>query len=70
MSIVSGVPKQAIIAINDMLDNCARIKPGDEVLILANSEGLYGGDNLVTKTLSLGFSPPYKCAVLMRRFFG
>jgi hypothetical protein len=47
MSIVSGIPKQAIIAINDMLDNCARIKQGDEVLILANSEGLYGGDNLV-----------------------
>ena len=47
MSIVSGIPQQAAVAINDMLDNCARIKPGDEILILANSEGLYGGDNLV-----------------------
>jgi hypothetical protein len=41
------IPKAAIVAIADMLDNCARIKPGQEVLILAHTDGLYGGDNLV-----------------------
>jgi hypothetical protein len=42
-----GIPKGAIIAINDMLDYCAKIQPGQEVLILAQIDGLYGGDNLV-----------------------
>ncbi len=42
-----GIPKAAAIAINDMLDNCAKIKVGQEVLILAQIDGLYGGDNLV-----------------------
>jgi hypothetical protein len=35
------------MAIDDMLDHCARIKEGQEVLILAQVDGLYGGDNLV-----------------------
>jgi hypothetical protein len=43
----SGVPKGAMIAISDMLDNCAKIQPGQEVLLLAYIDGLYGGDNLV-----------------------
>lgn len=42
-----GIPKSALISIGDMLDNCAKIKPGQEVLILAHIDGLYGGDNLV-----------------------
>ncbi len=42
-----GIPKSALIAIGDLLDNCAKIKPGQEVLILAHIDGLYGGDNLV-----------------------
>jgi len=42
-----GIPKGALIAINDMLDYCAKIQPGQEVLILAHMDGLYGGDNLV-----------------------
>ena len=42
-----GIPKAALISIGDMLDNCAKIKPGQEVLILAYIDGLYGGDNLV-----------------------
>jgi hypothetical protein len=42
-----GIPKGALIAINDLLDNCAKIQPGQEVLILAHLDGLYGGDNLV-----------------------
>jgi hypothetical protein len=50
MSITSGIPKGAAIAINDMLDNCARIKPGQEVLLLAQVDGLYGGDNMVDET--------------------
>jgi len=47
MSTVSGIPGNAVIAISDMLDNCARIKPGQEVLLLAHIDGLYGGDNMV-----------------------
>ena len=47
MSIQAGIPKGASIAINDMLDHCAKIQPGHEVLLLAHIDGLYGGDNLV-----------------------
>jgi hypothetical protein len=42
-----GIPKGAAIAIDDLLDNCAKIKPGQEVLIVSHIDGLYGGDNLV-----------------------
>ena len=42
-----GIPKGAAIAIDDLLDNCARIRPGQEVLIVSHIDGLYGGDNLV-----------------------
>jgi hypothetical protein len=41
-----GIPKGAALAINDLLDHCAKIKPGQEVLLLAQIDGLYGGDNL------------------------
>ncbi|HVN23275.1 MAG TPA: hypothetical protein VMT71_04850 [Syntrophorhabdales bacterium] len=47
MSTRQGIPKGAAIAINDLLDNCAKIRPGQEVLLLAHLDGLYGGDNLV-----------------------
>ncbi|MBW1769068.1 MAG: hypothetical protein JRJ65_18725, partial [Deltaproteobacteria bacterium] len=42
-----GIPRGAAIAIDDLLDNCARVKAGDEVVLLAHIDGLYGGDNLV-----------------------
>ena len=42
-----GITRGAAIAINDLLDNCAEIKPGDEVVLAAHIDGLYGGDNLV-----------------------
>jgi len=45
-----GIPKGAAVAINDMLDHCAKIQAGQEVLLLAHIDGLYGGDNLVDET--------------------
>jgi hypothetical protein len=42
-----GIPKGASVAINDLLDHCAKIQPGQEVVLLAHIDGLYGGDNLV-----------------------
>ena len=45
----AGIPKAALIAIDDMLDCCAGIRSGQEVLILAETDGLYGGDNLVDR---------------------
>jgi len=47
MSIPTGIPKGAAVAINDLLDHCAKIQPGQEVVLLAHVDGLYGGDNLV-----------------------
>jgi len=43
----SDIPEPAATAIADMLDECAGIEPGQEVLILAYRDGLHGGDNLV-----------------------
>jgi len=42
-----GTPKGALIAIGDLLDSCAKVQPGQEVLLLAEINGLYGGDSLV-----------------------
>jgi hypothetical protein len=42
-----GITRGAAIAINDFLDNCAEIKPGDEVVLAAHIDGAQGGDNLV-----------------------
>jgi hypothetical protein len=42
-----GMPTAAAISICDMLDKCAEVKPGWEVLILAEIDGLYGGDSPV-----------------------
>ena len=47
MTTQQGIPKGAAIAINDLLDQCAKIQAGQEVLLLAHIDGLYGGDNLV-----------------------
>ena len=47
MNIQSGIPTGAAVAINDLLDHCAKIQPGQEVVLLAHIDGLYGGDNLV-----------------------
>jgi len=41
------IPRGAAVAIGDMLDHCAQIRAGQEVLLLAHLDGLYGGDNLV-----------------------
>jgi len=41
------VPRQAALAISDLLDNCARIEPGQHVLIVAALDGLHGGENIV-----------------------
>ncbi|MFC1846013.1 hypothetical protein ACFLYM_01180 [Chloroflexota bacterium] len=47
MSNQLGIPKAAVISISDMLDKCAKVQPGHEVVILAEIEGLYGGDSFV-----------------------
>jgi hypothetical protein len=47
MTTLQGIPKGAAVAINDLLDHCAKIRAGQEVLLLAHVDGLYGGDNLV-----------------------
>ncbi len=41
------IPKGDIILIGDMLDHCAKVQPGQDILILAELDGLYGGDSLV-----------------------
>jgi hypothetical protein len=43
----SSIPEPAATAVGDMLDECARIDAGQEVLILAYRDGLHGGDNFV-----------------------
>ncbi len=40
------MPADTAVAINDMLDCCAVVKPGQNVLILAAIDGLHGGRNL------------------------
>lgn len=42
-----GIPRTAAIVINDLLDTCCEIKAGDEVVLLAHVDGIYGGDNQV-----------------------
>ncbi len=44
---MSSAPEPAATALADLLDECAGIRPGQEVLILAYRDGLRGGDNLV-----------------------
>ena len=47
MAINQAIPQGAAIAINDLLEHCAKVQTGQEVLILAHVDGLHGGDNLV-----------------------
>ena len=47
MSSVALIPKQAAIAVADMVDNCAKVKPGMNVLLVAANDGVYGGVNIV-----------------------
>jgi len=47
MSTSGVMPRQAAISIGDLLENCAQIQPGQNVLIVAAVDGLYGGANVV-----------------------
>jgi hypothetical protein len=47
MQAIIGIPRGVAISIADLLDHCAEIKAGQEVVLLAHVDGLYGGDNLV-----------------------
>lgn len=47
MAIQVGIPEEAMISLTDMVDVCAEVKPGMEVVVVAHKDGLYGGDNLV-----------------------
>jgi len=44
------ITRGAAVAIDDLLDHCAKIQAGQEVLLLAQIDGLHGGDNLVDET--------------------
>jgi len=44
---VEGIPRGVAISINELLDHCAEIKPGQKVVLMAHLDGLYGGDNLI-----------------------
>jgi hypothetical protein len=43
------IPTAARIAINDLLEHGAHIRPSQRVLLIAYLDGLYGGDNLVDR---------------------
>ena len=47
---ISPIPQGAAFAINDMLDNVAKMKPGDNVLIVSEIEDLYDKDWSVDET--------------------
>ena len=47
MTTAQGMPPQVAVAINDLMDNCAEVEAGQQVLILAATDGLHGGWNLV-----------------------
>jgi hypothetical protein len=47
MALSSIMPIQVANAVNDLLDNCAQIQRGQNVLIVAAPDGLFGGLNLV-----------------------
>jgi hypothetical protein len=50
MSTPMDIPARASIAIGDLLDCCAQIQQGQEVLLLAHLDGLDGSDNSVDRT--------------------
>ena len=43
----SVMPRAVATAITDLLDNCAEVKPGQQVVIVAAPDGLSGGINVV-----------------------
>ena len=47
MPLAGAIPKTAAIAVADLLDTCAQIQPGQNVVIVAAVDGLHGGMNLV-----------------------
>ncbi len=47
MSSIVGIPQAAMNSLIDLVDNCAEVKPGMDCLIIAQKDGLYGGDNCV-----------------------
>jgi hypothetical protein len=49
MTIGSPTPRAALTAIQELLDRCARVEAGQEVLLVAHLDGLCGSDNLVDR---------------------
>jgi hypothetical protein len=47
MGIQTGITRTALITIGELLDSCAKIEAGQEVLLLAHIDGPYSGDNMV-----------------------
>ena len=45
------MPKHVAATLEDLLDTCAKIKAGHQVLILAATDGLHGGPNLVDEAV-------------------
>ena len=43
MTTRQGIPKGAVVAIDDLLDHCAKVQAGQEIVLLAHIDGLYGG---------------------------
>jgi hypothetical protein len=41
------IPRGAALALDDFLDHCVEVKPGEEVVLAAHVDGMAGGDNLV-----------------------
>jgi len=50
MSHQLGIPKAAMNSLIQLVDHDIQVKPGMEVVILANSDGLYGSDNWCDET--------------------
>ena len=46
-SLKTTMPRQVAVSVNELLDRCAGIKAGQEVLIVAAPDGLTGGYNVV-----------------------
>ena len=47
MNEIPPIPPKAATTVNDLLDNCACVRAGQHVLILAAHDGLRGGTNIV-----------------------
>ena len=47
MNDIPPIPSKAATTVNDLLDNCACVQAGQNVLILAANDGLRGGANIV-----------------------